>query len=92
MSRSPYNVDGAALFLTGAAAAWYATGIHGRRYGGALLLGWAARKALSLIADMVAGPLPAGAPTLSGILACAAVAVTLALAVVYLRSRPAVGR
>ena len=87
-----YNVDGAALFLTGAAVAWYATGVHGRRYGGALLLGWAARKALSLIADMVAGPLPAGRSTLSGILACAAVAVTLALAVVYLHSRPAVGR
>jgi hypothetical protein len=85
----PYHVDGAVLFLTGATAAWYATGLRGRRYGGALLLGWAARKGLSLAADLIARPHPGGSFTTSGVLACAAVAVTLALTVAYLRSRPA---
>jgi hypothetical protein len=75
-----------AAILVGLALAWYATSLRATMLGGALMLGWVAVTALSLIADMTISSWSASTiGYLSAVFSCVLLAIVVILAIIYMR-------
>ncbi len=83
-----YDSEAGALVITGLAAAWYATSLRARVPCGALLMGWAAHKVLTLTVDLITGLPRAGLPNHAGVVACAAAGAAILIAIIYMRAFP----